>query len=173
VDFAPIQPVQLWVEELSMKTNPNYQAEVGKTRLFKVDFKVHSEEGVNPEGQLLYKVRLGVTAEPFEPAHPLPYELSITVSSVFAFADNATLPREERIRFVGYSGLSMIYSFARDAVLYQTALGPHGRMILPSVNIGVLAEQLINAEWVPPEESPAPSKRTRKRATRQPASAEG
>lgn len=141
MEFASLQPVQLWIDEISIQVNPDFKSDSGPRRAPNVTLETRIEELLDEDGNIvLYRPAIRVEASPIDGEQILPYEVAVAVSGLFAFPIGANLAQSEMRRTVAFNGLAILYGFARDVVLHDTAMGQHGAMILPAVNLVSIAE---------------------------------
>jgi preprotein translocase subunit SecB len=86
-----------------------------------------------------YKVDLRLLVSPRLAARGLPYELRLHLCGVFSFEPDT--PQEKQEYIIHMSGPAMLYGIARGIIAQATALGPHGKYTLPSINFIELMER--------------------------------
>ncbi|MGE0540347.1 MAG: protein-export chaperone SecB [Dehalococcoidia bacterium] len=142
MDYSPLQPMRFWVDESRVVANAEYEGPSSPTRLPKVSLNIQVAEGKSDDGRPIYHCQLKVNLAPDLPDQPLTYDVDLAVSGFFTFAQEVELSPPEMSRLVAFNGIAMLYGFARDAILQQTSLGPHGPLMLPAVNLTEIAAQL-------------------------------
>jgi preprotein translocase subunit SecB len=109
-----------------------------------------------PEQSLGLQASLGIATNPTDPKRfmlvlsvavdadkenqqkPPAYTVSISGRAFFAFAE--TPNKEEAEKFLSLQGASILYGFLRGQVAQLTAQGPHGQMLLPTLNFQELLQ---------------------------------
>jgi len=86
-----------------------------------------------------YKVDLKLLVGPRMVARGLPYEFRLHLWGVFSFEPDT--PQEKQEYIIHMSGPAMLYGIARGIIAQATALGPHGKYTLPSINFIELMER--------------------------------
>jgi len=86
-----------------------------------------------------YKVDLKLLVGPRMVARGLPYEFRLHLWGVFSFEPDT--PQETQEYIIHVSGPAMLYGIARGIIAQATALGPHGKYTLPSINFIELMER--------------------------------
>lgn len=69
------------------------------------------------------------------------YAVSISGRAFFAFAEPPN--KDEAEKFLSLQGASILYGLLRGQVSQITAQGPHGQMLLPSLNFQELQQQTV------------------------------
>lgn len=143
MNFAAMQPIKLWVDDLVLNANNSYQPEEQQRQLPRVQLGVSVEEGIHPDGVPIFRCRLDSQVAPANPAHPLPYSAQVKVTGIFGFVKEAELEEKAMRRLVAFNGVAMLYGFARDVIMQHTALGPHGQFMLPALDLAQTADDLV------------------------------
>lgn len=141
MEFAPLQPTQLWVDAFSMRINEDHTPEEGRIRIFDVGIETGLQEGLDPQNAPVYLVTLTIETRPRDPQYPMPYAVELVTTGMFTFPVAVELAT--RRRMIAFNGVSILYGFARDTVLHNTALSRFGPMMLPSVNLSSIADGII------------------------------
>ena len=100
--------------------------------------RVNCEVFQAPEGAA-YKVDVKLLVSPRMAARGLPYEFRLHLCGVFSFEPDT--PQEKQEYIIHMSGPAMLYGIARGIIAQATALGPHGKYTLPSINFIELMER--------------------------------
>lgn len=127
--------MRLYLEEIAIKANREYRPPEGVAYVPRVGVTIGINEGASSDGTPLYRCALRVQAEPITVEQTLPYEVDAHVIGLFAFVHQAVIDREPMQRMVAVNGTTMLYSFARDAIMHCTALAEHGPFVLPAINV--------------------------------------
>lgn len=77
--------------------------------------------------------------------HTFPYDIKLQVFGVVELLDDS-LEVERRFKFCVENGLSLLYSSAREYILFLTSRAPHGPVSLPVVAFVGDSAQLQKAE---------------------------
>ena len=86
---------------------------------------------VSADGEQLYKARLKISASSKERSHP-PYKISMSMIGVFSVEES--FPKEQVEFLVGITGVSLLYSAAREYIFSSTAHGKFGPYMLPTIS---------------------------------------
>jgi len=146
MNSSPIQPVSLVVTKLTIEADLTFKSDPQPHPITQVSLSTEMSEVVNPVNQIpFYRVLLNVTTAGDQEAAKRPYSASIQVVGMFVFMNEIQpLSRELTWQNVAINGLSIVYGFARDAIVHATAAGPFGAFILPAVNIQELSTDLLS-----------------------------
>jgi hypothetical protein len=194
MNIAALQPIHFAVGDVSIHQNFTFQPEPGRHRLPHVNLTTNLEVGANEAGERLFRCSMSVKA-PVVPegsdnagtlvptddsaSAEFPYAIEIGVIGIFAFIADTELDQDAMARMVAFNGLSMLYGFARDTVLFQTASGQHGPFMLPALDISDhasrISELIRDAGQTNeiPTEAPLEPKRTRRRSQRRASPSDG
>jgi len=124
-----------WVEDLRVKAAPG----IVERHAWPVILpRIQCEVFRAPE-DAVYRVDLRLVAGPSAVARGLPYEYRLQMYGIFSFESGTADDTQERL--VHVSGPAMLYGIARGVLAQSTALGPHGRYLLPSINFVNLLER--------------------------------
>lgn len=128
---------EYFVDEISIKTNPDYEKKELSCGSVKVEFDIRRSDSNPLEFMIPMTIFLNSEEVDFCNAD---YCVMLKLTGFFEFAAGAD---EETInRMIGPSGLSILYGIARGIVAQATGNCWHGKFILPSLNfIEILKER--------------------------------
>ena len=138
---AQLNIKEYFVDEISIKTNSEFQKKNLTSGSVKVDFDIRR----NPSNTLEFMISLTILLNDEEADFcEAEYCILLKLTGFFVFAAGTT---EETInRMIGPNGLSILYGIARGIVAQSTGNCWHGKFILPSLNfmeiLKARAEQL-------------------------------
>jgi preprotein translocase subunit SecB len=134
MDVSALQPLRLTVTELCVQANeefvPPAVAPAGRVTVL-----IESGEGSDQEGNAIFRLRLTIRSEHAPDDPPVPYTFTVRLDAMFGFLPGAAVPDEDKRRLVAFSGVALLYGFARDVLLQATAFGTWGTVFLPLLNL--------------------------------------
>lgn len=128
--LSPLQLLNYFFEEVSVKTNPDYKESLdGILQGFNVTF----ESGENKNDPLLRRFILKIEQKR---KPELPYELKIGMIGIFRIDEGfaARKKPDELEVLLNANCPSMLYSAARETILTLTGRCPHQPYLLPSIS---------------------------------------
>ncbi len=128
-----------FVEEFSIRTNPNYKKAEAEQGGLEISFDI-KRKGTEPRFMILMQIDLNKSKKAFSSAA---YQISLKISGFFSFVEGT--PEETMNKMIGLNGLSILYGVSRGIVAQATANCPHGKFILPSMNFVVLLKKKAQA----------------------------
>jgi hypothetical protein len=158
MNFSALQPATFSVTSTLIRANSAYQPQPDRRKLPNVNLETSLEIGVTAMGTPAFRCALmirtpvvpagnegeGSLLPADDPAMPeIPYVIEIGVSGAFSFAPEVEIDAQAMSRMVAFNGISMLYGFARDALLQYTAMGSNGPFMLPALDISDHASRLI------------------------------
>jgi hypothetical protein len=98
-----------------------------------VEVRASQTLGLASKDAALWVVELDLTVVGKEGPTPPPYRIHLHSVGTFSFAAPAT-PEADKARLLAVTGVSILYSQAREYLLILTARGPWGSFQLPTVS---------------------------------------
>jgi len=139
---------EYFIDEISIKTNPDYQKKELDSGNVKVEFDIRRNNSNPLEFMIPLTIFLNNEEADFCAAE---YCVVMKLTGFFEFT--AETDEETINRMIGPSGLSILYGVARGIIAQTTGNCWHGKFILPSLNfIEILkdkAEQLAKIATQP------------------------
>lgn len=128
---SPLQLDTYLIDELSVAVNLEYRS--GDEMV--ADISLFPKHLVNSEESRLHQLVLTVTfGAPDTSPDSYPYTGKIVGRGVFSI-DDEKLPEDERTHLVLINGTAILLGLLRGHVAQTTALGLHGPLVLPALNI--------------------------------------
>ncbi|GBD99038.1 protein-export protein SecB [bacterium BMS3Abin07] len=126
---------EYFVEELTVKSNPQYVKEASEGGEVGISFDI-KRKGKEPLFMISMSIKINKSKETFS---LVPYRLSLKINGFFSFPEGTD---EETIKkMIGLNGLVILYGIARGVVAQATANCLHGKFILPSMNFVELVKK--------------------------------
>jgi len=135
---APLQPKGYAVEYLSVEANQAFRpsGKKVKTQLrFGMSPKLMQKRGTN---QYMLRIEVGFNEKP-EDFKVAPYRIVIKLATFFEL--DPDVPEAQRKQLLSLNLISIAYGIARGVVSQVTAQGPHGKFLLPAVNLVEILKQ--------------------------------
>ena len=105
-----------------------------------IDFETFLADGQNN----LFNVAINILGNDIE--HPVTgYKFSITANGIFELTNFEEFEQERVDQFLLYSALPMLISSVRNYLLNITSYAPHGKYLLPAIDLNDLVKQKIES----------------------------
>ncbi len=125
----PLQLNQYFFPRISCETNPNFKDPIPKGKN-KLEVKVQSNNAPNKDNIRDWRVILDIQV--FSNDKSAPYKLDLQVTGFFEV--DPRYPEDKISELIRITGVSILYSGAREFVLGITSRGPWGPLLLPTLS---------------------------------------
>ena len=132
METSPLQLDAYFIDEITAKVNTAFDP---TTQEYLGQLTVSPQHLIRTDDGDHHQLVLTVTYLPQEGSEAsLPYYVEITARGFYHW-EGADLDDDQRNRMLALNGSSILYGLMRAEVAQVTALGQHGTMLLPTVNL--------------------------------------
>ena len=145
----PLQLERSFFTKLQVEADPRHKA--GESR---VSMKAEPALSVLDDTASRWQIDLDIAVGPEAGAPPPPYRIHLHLIGLFTFHDESR-KEEEKARILAVTGVSILYSQAREMLLMLTSRGPWGPFQLRTVSFVDARPQPQEVDGVPAVREPA------------------